>query len=110
MQRQRPGGHRSLLAKVHEDTGGKLGCRRRTAKIKSLSVLPQSSELRNFEQSSPRQGPSIVAKVRLPDIGATVGAPVFYRSPDSFVAGGEFQETGGSSWPTARQGQRVGRF
>src|SRR5580704_11846503 len=87
MQRQRPGGHRSRLAKVHEDTGGKLGCRRRTAKIKSLSVLPQSSELSNFAQSSPRQGPSIVAKVRLPDIGATVGAPVFYRSPDSFVAG-----------------------
>jgi hypothetical protein len=29
----------------------------------------------------------MAAKIRYPDIGATVGAPVLYRSPDSFSAG-----------------------
>jgi hypothetical protein len=52
----------------------------------------------------------MAAKIRFPDIGATVGAPVLYRSPDSFAAGENSGKWGDSRGRPLDKGQRAGRF
>jgi hypothetical protein len=48
----------------------------------------------NFAQPSSRQGPSVAAKIRLLDIGATVGTLNLSPVARFFRSGGEFGEAG----------------
>jgi hypothetical protein len=49
----------------------------------------------NFAQPSPPQRPSVTAKIRFLDIGATVGALNLSPVAKFFRGGEEFQEAGG---------------